>query len=114
MRFLLDENVHGGLIAFLKSISHEVVYAPKGIKNGAVFAFAQKEKAILITRDIDFLNESFIKEKHEGIIFLRVNAKDIEAQKRSLLKILKSFINQDMFKNKIIKLLPSEEYELVN
>ena len=78
-----------------------------------VFAFAQKEECVILTRDIDFLNEPFITAKHEGVIFLRVSAQDLEAQKRSLLKILKSFVNQEIFKNKIIKLLPNEEYEIL-
>jgi hypothetical protein len=50
---------------------------------------------------------------HEGIIFLRVHPKDLEAQKRALTKLLMLFTEPEKFKNKIIKLLPNEEYELV-
>src|SRR3989344_6108749 len=113
MKILLDENVHSGLVNFLKGLGNEVIQPPKGIKNGMIFAFAQKESCILLTRDNDFLNEPFITTKHEGIIFLRVHPKDLEAQKRALTKLLMFFTSPDKLKNKINKLLPNEEYELV-
>ena len=113
MKFLLDENVHNGLVSFLRGLGNEVLQPPKGIKNGKVFAFAQKESCILLTRDNDFLNEPFIAMNHEGIIFLRVHPKDLEAQQRALTKLLTFFTEPDKFKNKIIRLLPNEEYELV-
>ena len=40
MNFLLDENVHHGLIPIMKKMGHHVQIPPKGITNSKVTALA--------------------------------------------------------------------------
>lgn len=113
MKLLLDENVHHGLVPFLAKLGHKVRLSPKGIVNGEVFKLAIKEKRILVTRDDDFLNSSiFPSAKHFGIWLLRVPARDLEGQKRSILELLDQMDGAQEFKGRAVILFP-EEFEFV-
>ncbi len=46
MRFLLDENMRSEVAEFLKGQDHDVMFVPKGLKNGQVLALAQRESRI--------------------------------------------------------------------
>jgi len=67
MRFLLDENVHHGLVLFLTGLGHDATRSPKGLSNGAVFAAASSAQRILLTHDKDFA-EWQPTESHPGVI----------------------------------------------
>jgi predicted nuclease of predicted toxin-antitoxin system len=109
MRFLLDENVHRGLFSFLRELGHDVKLPPKGSKNGEVFELAIREERILITRDADFVDHSlFPTGKHAGIFLLRIHPKDLEAQKKALVGLLKG---ADGFKGKSVKIVSETEFE---
>jgi predicted nuclease of predicted toxin-antitoxin system len=71
MRFLLDENVHQGLVPFLTGLGHETARSPKGVSNGAVFAAAASAQRILLTHDKDFA-EWHPTEHHPGVVLLRI------------------------------------------
>ena len=74
MRFLLDENVHVGVGAFLQGKSHDVNRVPSGIKNGEVIALAIAERRILLTQDKDFLDaKHYAPQKGSGVICLRIH-----------------------------------------
>ena len=50
------------------------MFAPKGVKNGSVFALAIKTKRTLISGDKDFLNTAlFPPDKTKGVIVIRVH-----------------------------------------
>ena len=53
MRFLLDENIHHGLIAVLTGLGHDIKLSPKGVTNGAVFDLAVSESRVLFTHDTE-------------------------------------------------------------
>lgn len=102
MRFLIDENVQVGVIPFLKATGHDAKRIQAGFKNGNVFAQARREKRTLITHDSDFLNsllyppaESF------GIIFLRINPRDLKIIQKALLDLLKNRPNVEAFKGRL-------------
>src|SRR3989338_1207201 len=107
MKFLFDENVHRGLFSFLSKLGHGVKLSPKGIENGEVFGLALSEQRLLITRDKHFTEEQFFTSKHFGIWLLRIRAKDLEAQKHSISKLLKQHSPEE-FNGKGIKLLPDD------
>ncbi len=110
MKIILDENVHRGLLSFLISLKHDVKITPTGIRNGNLFALSQSEERILITRDSDFIDERFKSTKHFGIILLRIPARDLEAQKTGISKILTS---SKSFNNKTYKLISEDLFELI-
>ncbi len=79
MNFLIDENVHIGLLLFLKNLGYDVKTSEKGIRNGQIFSLCTNEKRILITRDADFMNSSiYPKTKHYGIILIRIPSENLE------------------------------------
>ena len=107
MRFLFDENVHRGLYPFLSKLGHEVKLSPKGIENGDVFELALSEQRLLITRDKHFTEGRFSSSKHFGIWLLRVPARDLETQKRTISKLLKQYSSEDP-EGKVVKLVPDD------
>jgi len=86
MNFLLDENVHHGLIPIMKKMGHHVQIPPKGITNGKVTALAVIEKRILITHDKDFAGR-VLPPSHPGIILIRIPPRRIDIL-ASAIKIL--------------------------
>ena len=110
MKFLLDENVHAGLLPFLKGLGHDAIGCPKSIRNGEVFRLALNEERILITRDTDFLAGHFTGLKHSGIILLRVPARDIEAQKTAFSGLFKAHPSANDFMGKIVGINPDSSF----
>lgn len=90
MKVLLDENVHRGLSSFLTKSGHEVKLAPKGFKNSRLFRISVEEKRLLITRDADFSKPPYASSEHFGIVLLRIQPGDLEAQKRAVSELFNS------------------------
>ena len=108
MRFLLDENVHKGLFKFLKEQGQDVKLSPRTISNGQVFRLAQNEERVLISRDSDFLDESFIGPEHFGILLIRVKPKDLASQQSCMKKLLSEFSEM---KGRAFMLLTKDKFE---
>ena len=87
MRFLLDENIHRGLLAALASLGHDATVSPKGLSNGRVLALAVAEDRILITHDEDFAKRLF-PSHHTGIILVKIPSRDFEALQHAATKLL--------------------------
>ena len=87
MRFLIDENVHQGLVSFLLKLGHDAKLSPKGLSNGKVLALAVSEKRVLVTHDTDF-TASTIAANHEGIILVKIPPRNFEALKLSVENLL--------------------------
>ena len=111
MLFLLDENVHRGLMSFLTRLGHDVVLSPKGISNGDVFTIAVSEKRVLITHDRDFAVHSPLVD-HAGIILLRIPPKNISQQTSALKRLLTDKSLSEFFTNKLFVLFPDHHDEL--
>ena|SRR3989344_6209452 len=110
MKFLLDENVHIGLLAFLIDLGYDTKTPPKETKNGEISKLCLEEKRILITRDSDFIDSAvYPNTKHNGIILLRIPSENLEEQKSSLSKLLK---HKDIEGKKII-LLSEDKMEFI-
>ncbi len=103
MKFLLDENAHHGLIAFLKMLGHEVIACPKSVSNGKVMELAVRNGAVLITHDKDFAIPRYANES-PGIILIRIPTQEFDRLKSALKKLLLEKSPQD-FKNKVLMLL---------
>jgi predicted nuclease of predicted toxin-antitoxin system len=111
MRFLLDENVHRGLLSFLTSLGHDVVLSPKGLSNGEVFNFAISEKGVLVTHDRDFAVHSPLVD-HPGIILLKILPKDINQTKAAFERLLANKPSPELFTNKLFVVFPDHDDEL--
>ena len=77
MKFVLDENIPLSLINFLKSNNHQVIHiretALKGSSDKKIAEFTKKQKAILITKDLEFGNIHLHKKgSHYGLIIIRL------------------------------------------
>jgi len=110
MKFLLDENIHRGLFLFLKDAGYDVVFSPKSTGDEDVFEIAVKENRILISRDSDFLDNRFVNSKHNGILLIRVPARNIESQITVLSTLLSKYSS---FDNKAILLLSKNKFEFL-
>ena len=103
MRFLLDENVHRGLTAFLVAKGHDATLSPKGLVNGRVLALAVTENRVLITHDSDF-SEKMSSDRHAGIILVKIFPKHFDQLKSSILRLLSEKGSPDSFSGKLFLL----------
>jgi predicted nuclease of predicted toxin-antitoxin system len=82
VRFLADENVHGDIVAWLRSLGQDVLCAAdamSGSSDERVLAVARDESRILITDDKDFGELVF--RQHlagHGIILIRLTVPSIQ------------------------------------
>ena len=95
MKLLLDADIHRSFLHRLKNQGHDVVDARDisrtALKDEEIFAIAQKEQRILITRDLDFSNIlRYPPHKSYGIIVLRTYLLAKEDIFRVLLKALQT------------------------
>lgn len=94
MRFILDESVEFGLLAFLESEGHDATAVasqyPQSLSDGDVLAIAYAEQRVVITNDSDF-GELVFRHKlpHSGVIFFRLPPGDTAAKIEALRKALK-------------------------
>ncbi|MBI2628970.1 DUF5615 family PIN-like protein [Candidatus Pacearchaeota archaeon] len=113
MRFLLDENAHNNLLSFLKKLGHDVIFCPKGIKNGEVFKLAITKERIIISQDTDFSKPPYSSlEHHFGIILLRIPPNKVDLQKNAILNLLKKFSEYEL-KGRVILLISDKEFKIL-
>ena len=111
MRFLLDENIHHGLISVLTEWGHDVKVSPKGLANGEVFALAVSEGRALVTHDTDFAKKLF-PATHPGIVVVKVPSRRFEQLKQSMRQLLEKKKSPQDFSGMLILLWENklEEY----
>jgi len=107
MKFVVDENVSFGLVEALRKNREEVlaiVEDNRGISDVDVFNLAQKDKAILITRDYHFANPvRFGSNKVEAIIYIQQGNLSSAKEIQLVMNFLKKHtLNQ--FKEKLVTL----------
>ncbi len=57
MKFLADENLHGGIVQWLRDQGHDVLWASEsflGKPDQVLLAAAEKQERTIITSDLDF------------------------------------------------------------
>ena len=84
MRFLADENLHGDIIAWLRSKGHDVRAAFETMRGNAddeLLDIARREERILITDDKDF-GELVFRRKlaTHGVILMRLSDATVAAR----------------------------------
>ena len=76
MRWLADECVAASLVAFLRSLGHDVLYVAEsvsGLRDTDVIELASIEQRILLTEDKDFGDLVFRRDRQvPGVVLMRV------------------------------------------
>jgi len=107
MKFVVDENVSFGLIEALRKAREEVlaiVEDNRGISDTAVFNLAQKDKAILVTRDYHSTNPMrFGSNKVKAIIYIQQGNLSSLKQIQLVMNFLKKHTLNE-FKGKLVTL----------
>ena len=103
MRFLLDENIHHGLLSFLASLGHDATLSPKGLSNGAVLALAKSEARILITHDDDFA-APLTSAKNAGIVLVKIPSRRFTSLKEAIRQLLVTHQAPEQLREKVIVL----------
>ena len=94
-KFLLDENLSPKTATFLQNAGHDVTTVKeaglKGRDDEHIVAFAEKEKRIIITFDLDFGEIYYFSSKIEtGVIVLRLKSQWYDNVNSVLLNLLES------------------------
>ena len=110
MTFLIDENVHHGILGALSRLGHDAKPSPKGISNGKVLALAVSEKRTLVTHDSDFLAHS--SSTHHGIILIKIPTKEFGKLKKAVEKLLAAKPQEIDFKSKLFVLSENDFKEV--
>ncbi|MGE3538821.1 MAG: DUF5615 family PIN-like protein [Candidatus Tectimicrobiota bacterium] len=84
MRLLADENIHGGIVQWLRSQGHDVLWATEtlqGVGDAILLQTAQQHERVLLTADLDF-GELVFRERltSHGVVLLRMD--DLTLQER--------------------------------
>ena len=88
MKLLVDENVKGRLVKWLKAEGHDVAVAPKGAKNSRLWQLAKTSRRVLLTNDTDFLNTAlYPPAAAAGVIVLRVFPLTFATQQEGLRRL---------------------------
>lgn len=107
MKFVVDENVSFELVEALRKVREEVlaiIEDNRSISDTAVFALAQKDKAILVTRDYHFTNPMrFVSSKVEAIICIQQGNLSSVKEIQLVMNFLKKH-TLDEFKGKLVTL----------
>jgi predicted nuclease of predicted toxin-antitoxin system len=84
MRLLADENIHGGIVQWLRSQGHDVLWATEtlqGVDDAILWQTAQQHERVLVTADLDF-GELVFRERltsHGGVL---LRMEDLTVQER--------------------------------
>jgi predicted nuclease of predicted toxin-antitoxin system len=84
MKFLIDENIHADVVAWLRSMGQDVLYAAEslsGFSDEQLLELARQETRIIITDDKDFGELTFHRRAvSSGIILLRLTDRTIQGR----------------------------------
>ena len=109
MRLLLDENMPGHTERLLRSLGHEILRPPGQATDADVARLASRRRALLITRDRDFL--TILPSTHWGLVVVRIHPSIAEDISRSLSALLQ--IKPARWLRGKVLILRRDGYELV-
>jgi predicted nuclease of predicted toxin-antitoxin system len=107
MRLFADECLYLMTTMFLRKQGHDILTIQEagfsGVKNGEVAKLANKEKRILITRDMHFCNIlKFPPENNNGIIVLKIRPDNTSLVHNNLLNFLKKYTKEKIAQTLVI------------
>jgi predicted nuclease of predicted toxin-antitoxin system len=91
VRFLADENIHADIVAWLRSLGQDVLYAAESLAGRAdddLLDLARRERRIIVTDDKDFGELVFHRRLAAyGVMLIRLSTPALEARLRRLREI---------------------------
>jgi len=105
LRFLLDENIPKLLKKFLKNKGFKAEYSEKALSNSKFAEEAKSKRAIILTRDRDFLK--FPAEEYAGIIVFLIHPPLAERLIKGLDKLLSKVKN---FEGRCFEILEEDKW----
>ncbi len=96
VKFFLDENIPNSSIEALEDLGYEVEHARtagfKGSSDEEIAKYAKEQKAILVSRDLDFGNILWYPEgSHHGVLIIRL---PYDYTANQITKKLKEFVEK--------------------
>ncbi len=102
MKFLIDQDVYAGTTRFLHDLGHDVVTASSiGLAeadDSILFARAQAEGRIFVTRDRDFGGLVFVHKSGPGVLYLRITPSTFQAVHQEIQMVLSRYPEADLHK----------------
>ena len=100
MKFLIDENVGGSIIRYLRDQGHDLVCIAEtrhGMPDDQILTLAVREKRILLTYDKDFGDLVFRDRKpHGGVILIRLGVDNVQYHLAALKQFLKKHSEEEI------------------
>lgn len=97
MKFLIDEDVSYKLASFLKELGHTAIHIREiqiSLKDRRILSIAVSGEYIIVTEDKDFGELVFKeKQKHTGVILLRLEDQTVPNTKKVINWLLEGYIN---------------------
>jgi predicted nuclease of predicted toxin-antitoxin system len=88
MKFLVDENIHADVVAWLRSLGQDVLYAAEALSGNSdeeLLNAARRENRIIVTDDKDFGELVFHRRiLSSGVILLRLTDRSIQGRLQRL------------------------------
>ena len=88
MNFLIDENIHADIVAWLRSLGQNVLYAAESLSGSSdeeLLKTAQREHRVIVTDDKDFGELIFHRRMlSSGVIPLRLTDRSIQVRLKRL------------------------------
>lgn len=111
LKVLIDEDLHRSIKEIFQKLEFTVFdvrdVGLRGRSDQAIFNWAQKKNAIIVSADLDFANEVDFPE-HKGIIILRFpNEMPTQAINQEVKRLLKDFQERD-YQNHLIIVSPGK------
>jgi predicted nuclease of predicted toxin-antitoxin system len=100
MKFLADQDVYAGTVAFLSGLGHDVVTAAQLSLSQAedveIHRTAHEQERIFVTRDRDFGSLVFVHGSKPGVIYLRMQPSTQNAVHTELERVLTLYSEQEL------------------
>lgn len=110
-RFIIDENIPSSINKWLRTTGHEVIEAVEAIHAGAsdleIIAYAERNAALIVTLDQDFVRLYRRDRNGFGVIVIRTHP-PTPSKVKELLSLLLSKVDIDTHSNELIFVTDTE------
>lgn len=102
MRLLIDQDVYGVTIQFLRGLGHDLVTATQlkmsQASDSELLQAARTDRRLLVTRDRDFGSLVFVEALSTGVVYLRMMASAVGPVHAELNRVLTDYTEAELLK----------------